>query len=48
MLRDGLDRYSSVNLRSRAEVLAIEQHTGHVLLRYEELAAGGLRQCRVK
>lgn len=48
VLRDGLDRYPSVTLRLSAEVFAIEQHPGHVLLRYEDLATGGLRHGRAQ
>lgn len=48
VLRDGFGRYPSVCMRSRAEVFAIEQQADHVLLRYEDLATGGLLQCRAQ
>lgn len=48
VLRDGLDRFPSVSVRLRTEVFAIEQDADDVLLRFEELATGTLRQCRAR
>ncbi len=48
VLRDGFARFPCVTMHGRAEVFAIEQQPDHVLLRYEDLATGGLRACRAR
>lgn len=48
VLRDGLARLPAVTVRLRTEVLALEQEPEGVIVRYEDLATGALRQCRAR
>lgn len=48
VLRDGLARFPSVSLRLRTEVFAIDQKEEAVVVRYEDLATGGLATCRAQ
>lgn len=40
ILREGLDRFPEVEVRSRCEAFMMEEHDDHVELRYEDLARG--------
>ena len=48
VLREGLERFPSVSLRLRTEVFAVDQEADAVVVRYEDLATGGLAQCRAR
>jgi 3-(3-hydroxy-phenyl)propionate hydroxylase len=48
VLRDGLARFASVSVRLRTEAFALEQEPDGVLVRYEDLATGGLASCRAR
>jgi len=48
VLRDGLSRFSSVSLRYRTEVFALDQESDAVTVRYEDLGSGGLVKCRAR
>jgi 3-(3-hydroxy-phenyl)propionate hydroxylase len=48
VLREGLERWPSVSLRLRTEVFALEQEADAVVVRYEDLATGGLTRCRAR
>lgn len=48
VLRDGLARFPSVEVRLRTEVFALEQEADAVVVRYEDLATGGLTRCRAQ
>jgi len=48
VLRDGLSRFSAVSARFRTEVFAIEQDSEAALVRYEDLATGGLATFRAR
>jgi 3-(3-hydroxy-phenyl)propionate hydroxylase len=48
VLRDGLARFPSVEVRLRTEVFALEQEPGPVVVRYEDLATGGFARCRAR
>ena len=48
VLRDGLARYPSVSVRLRTEVFALDQEPEAVVVRYEDLATGGLGSCRAR
>lgn len=48
VLRDGLERFPSVSVKLRTEVFALEQDDEAVMVRYEDLASGGLHQCRAR
>jgi 3-(3-hydroxy-phenyl)propionate hydroxylase len=48
VLRDGLARFPSVSVRLRTEVFALEQGPEAVVVRYEDLATGGLATCRTR
>src|SRR5271166_1644949 len=45
VLRDGLARFPSVEVRPRSDVFALEQEPDAVVVRYEDLAIGGLTRC---
>jgi 3-(3-hydroxy-phenyl)propionate hydroxylase len=42
ILRDGLKRYSCVDVRLRAETFALDENDDHVRVRYEDLTSGAL------
>ncbi|HBK04726.1 MAG TPA: 3-(3-hydroxyphenyl)propionate hydroxylase [Acetobacteraceae bacterium] len=42
LLRDAASRHSAITVRTRTDVYAIDEQTGHVRLRFENLAAGRL------
>jgi 3-(3-hydroxy-phenyl)propionate hydroxylase len=44
VLRDGMKRFTSIDLRLRADVFAIDERDTHVRLRYEDLATGNLSE----
>jgi 3-(3-hydroxy-phenyl)propionate hydroxylase len=48
VLRDGLARFPSVEVHLRTEVFALEQEPDAVVVRYEDLATGGLTRCRAR
>ncbi len=48
VLREGLGRWSTVSLLSRAETFAIEEASDGLVVRYEDLATGRLNQCRAR
>ena len=48
VLRDGLSRFPSVSLRYRTEVFAIDEEPDAVVVRYEDLATGGLATRRAR
>jgi 3-(3-hydroxy-phenyl)propionate hydroxylase len=48
VLRDGLARWPQVTMRCRCEVYAVEQQADGVVVRYEDLAAGALAECRAQ
>ena len=48
VLRDGLGRFPSVSVALRTEAFALEQDDDAVTVRYEDLASGGLHQCRAR
>ena len=48
VLRDGLSRFPSVSIRYRSEVFAIDEQPDAVVVRYEDLATGGLAKCRAR
>jgi 3-(3-hydroxy-phenyl)propionate hydroxylase len=48
VLRDGLARFPSVEVRPRSDVFALEQEPDAVVVRYEDLAIGGLTRCRAR
>ncbi|HTR11742.1 MAG TPA: bifunctional 3-(3-hydroxy-phenyl)propionate/3-hydroxycinnamic acid hydroxylase [Roseiarcus sp.] len=48
VLRDGLSRFSSVSLRYRTEVFALDQESDAVVVRYEDLGSGGLAKRRAR
>ena len=48
VLRDGLSRFPSVSVRYRSEVFAIDEQPDAVVVRYEDLATGGLAKCRAR
>ena len=48
VLRNGLARRPSVSVRLRTEVFALDQEPDAVLVRYEDLATGGLTRCRAR
>jgi 3-(3-hydroxy-phenyl)propionate hydroxylase len=48
VLRDGLARFPSVEVRLRTEVFALDQEPDAVVVRYEDLATGGLASCRAR
>jgi 3-(3-hydroxy-phenyl)propionate hydroxylase len=48
VLREGLVRFPSVAVRLRTEVFAMEQEPEGVMVRYEDLATGGLASCRAR
>jgi 3-(3-hydroxy-phenyl)propionate hydroxylase len=48
VLRDGLARFPSVEVRLRTEVFALDQAPDAVVVRYEDLATGGLARCRAR
>ncbi len=48
VLRDGLARWPSVSVQLRTEVFALEQEQDAVVVRYEDLATGGLARCRAR
>jgi 3-(3-hydroxy-phenyl)propionate hydroxylase len=48
VLRDGLARFPSVEVRLRTEVFALEQESDAVAVRFEDLATGGLTSCRAR
>jgi 3-(3-hydroxy-phenyl)propionate hydroxylase len=48
VLRAGLARWPSVTVRLRTEVFALEPAHDAVVVRYEDLATGGLTRCRAR
>ena len=48
VLRDGFARWPTLSSYSRAEVFAIEETSDAVVVRYEDLATGRLKQCRAR
>jgi 3-(3-hydroxy-phenyl)propionate hydroxylase len=42
VLRKGVSRYSSIDVRQRCEVFALDERSDHVRIRYEDLASGKL------
>ncbi len=48
VLREGLARFPSIGFRLRTEVFALEQEPDAVVVRYEDLATGGLERCRAR
>jgi 3-(3-hydroxy-phenyl)propionate hydroxylase len=48
VLRDGFARFPSVELRTRAEVFALDEEPDAVVVRYEDLDTGNLAQCRAR
>jgi 3-(3-hydroxy-phenyl)propionate hydroxylase len=48
VLRDGLARFPSVEVRLRTEVFALEQEPEAVVVSYEDLATGALTRCRAR
>jgi 3-(3-hydroxy-phenyl)propionate hydroxylase len=48
VLRDGLARFPSVEVRLRTEVFALGQEPDAVVVRYQDLATGGLTSCRAR
>ena len=48
VLRDGLQRFTCVDIKLRTEVFALEQSAEAVTVRYEDLASGSLERCRAQ
>ncbi len=48
VLREGFWRFPSVSVRFRTEVFAIDRESDAVVVRYEDLATGGLASCRAR
>ena len=48
VLRGGLGRFPSVSVALRTEAFALEQDDDAVTVGYEDLASGGLHQCRAR
>jgi 3-(3-hydroxy-phenyl)propionate hydroxylase len=48
VLRTGFARWPTLRFHPRAEVFAIEETAGDVLVRYEDLATSQLHQCRAR